>query len=198
MKKSEKILLGIFAAVFVVIVGGGLLMFGVRRYADIRAENEGLRNRLIEMNHAIAQGETWQRKSEWLEQHVPSFNSRQEAASKLLDAIQVQAEKAGLTIGGKEFLEAVKETGPDGLPLEDAAGYFDQASVKITLSGVTEQPLFAWMHALQQPDSFLGVTRLMINPTGQGKTVNVEVDVTQFYRQKSAAKVVKADIGGAR
>jgi hypothetical protein len=195
MKKSEKILLGIFGAVFLVIVGGGLLMFGLSHYQEVRAEIDTLRFRLADMNQAIAQGEEWQQKSAWLEQHVPTFNSPQEAKSHLLDAIQQKAEKAGLTISGQEFLESAKDLGPDGMPVEEMSGYFDQASVKVTFSGVLEKPLFAWMHDLQQPESFLGVTRLQINPTGLGKAVNVEVDVTQFYRQKPSS-VVKADTGG--
>jgi hypothetical protein len=91
-----------------------------------------------------------------------------------------EAEKIGLSIGGKEFLEAARVLGPDGLPLEEDLGYFDHAAVKITLTGVPEQAFFAWLHALQQPQSFLGITRLQINPSGTSKTVNCEVEFTQL------------------
>jgi len=193
MKRSEKVLLGLFSILFLVIIGGGVLAFGIQNYRDLLEENAGLKDRLIEMNEAIAQGSEWQRRSEWLEAHVPAFTSRQEASTRLLEAIQREAEKSGLTIGGKEFLEPVKQLGPDGLPVEAASGYHDQAAVRITLANAKEQTLFAWMHALQQPDAFLGITRLQINPSGQGKTVNVEVEVTQFYRERPAAKITKAD-----
>ena len=65
--------------------------------------------------------------------------------------------------------------------------------MKITLAGIQEQAFFGWLHALQQPQSFLGITRMQINPSGTNKTINAEVEFTQFYREKSAPKVSKAN-----
>ncbi len=191
MKKSERFLLALFGLTFLIIIGGGLGNFAWSNLQDIRAENERLRDRLVEMNQAIAQGADWQIKSDWLEAHVPACASRQDASSKLLNAIQKEAEKTGLAIGGKEFMEPAREMGPDGLPVDGPIGYFDQATVKVTLTNVKEQALFAWMHAVQQPAAFLGVTRLQMTPSGQGKTVNAEVDVTQYYREKPATKLTR-------
>jgi hypothetical protein len=78
---------------------------------------------------------------------------------------------------------------PDAPP----PGFFEKASIKITLNGVKEKELFAWMHSIQQPKSFLGITRLQIVPANQGKTVNCEVDITQFYREGQAPKLTKAN-----
>lgn len=192
MKKSEKILLTIFAVMFLVIIGGGAMVMGVRHYLSIREECETLRDRIIEMNEAIAQGAEWQRRHDWLDKQVPGFSSRQEASAKLLEVIQREADKLSLAIAGKEFLEPVKTLGPDGLPIDEEGGYFDQASVKITLSKVKEQPFFTWLHSMQTPDSFLGITRLQITPAGEGKTINVEAEVTQFYREKASAKLSRA------
>ncbi|MCX6854704.1 MAG: hypothetical protein NTV80_07335 [Verrucomicrobia bacterium] len=196
MKRSEKILLTVFGFVFLIIVGGGMLAFGIQNYRSIQDESASLAKRITEMKAAIAEGSEWQRRSQWLDESVPSFTSRQDASSKLLDMIQKEADKNSLTLAGKEFIEEVKQLAPDGLPVEEEGGYFDQASVKITITGTKEQPLFGWMHALQQPSAFLGITRLQLTPSGQGKTVNVEVEITQFYREKAAAKITKADIGG--
>lgn len=195
MKRSERLLLGVFGLLFIVIVGGGALTFGINHYRDIQEESARLTDRLIEMNQAVTEGSEWQRRSDWLEAHVPSFPSRQEASSKLLDALQKEAEKAGVTLTGREFLE--KRPGPevDGADAEPDTSYFDQATVRVTLTGAREQALFAWMHALQQPERFLGVTRLQINPSGQGKTVHVEAEVTQFYREKPAGKLTSAQGG---
>jgi hypothetical protein len=193
MKKSEKVLLGIFAFLFLAIVGGGGLMYSFKNYMAIREENETLRDRLGEMNLAISQGADWSSKHEWLEEHCPNFTSRQEASAKMLDVITGQAEKIGLTIGGKEFIEAARVLGPDGLPLEENLGYFDKATVKITLAGVPEKAFYGWLHELQKPQSFLGITRMQINPSGSNKTINAEVEFTQFYREKSAPKVSKVN-----
>jgi hypothetical protein len=188
MKKSEKVLLGVFAVTFLVIVGGGALTFGIKNYRGIVEENERLRDRLIDMNQALSKGAEWKRRHDWLEEHVPTFNSRQEAASQLLDALQKEAVKVGINISERELIDRPKAFGPDGLPVEDEGGYFDHAAVRVTLAGVSEKDLFRWFHSLQQPESFLGLSRLQINPSGQGKTVNCEVHITQFYRETSAPK----------
>jgi hypothetical protein len=193
MKKSEKVLLGVFAFLLLAIVGGGGLMYAFNNYMAIREENDTLRDRLGEMNLAIAQGADWADKHGWLEEKCPNFTSRQEASAKLLEVITGEAEKIGLSIGGKEFIEAARVLGPDGLPLEEDLGYFDKATVKITLAGVPEKAFFGWLHVLQQPQSFLGITRLQINPNGTNKTINAEVEFTQFYREKSAPKVSKTN-----
>ncbi len=191
MKKRERILLGVFAALFLVIIGGGLLAYAVDQYRALGEENDGLRGRLAEMRLAISEGAEWQRRSAWLEQHVPLFTSRQEASARLLEVLQKEADRVGLTIAGKEFMEAAKLPDVDGQPAEET-GYFDHASVKISLTNVQEKALFTWMHALQQPGAFLGVTRFQMNPSGQSKGVHVEVEITQYYRQKSPSKLTSA------
>lgn len=193
MKRSEKILLTLFAVLFLLIIGGGGLAMGIRHYFAILEENEGLRDRVIEMNEAIAQGSEWQRRFDWLDKNVPGFASRQEASSRLLETIQKEAEKLALAFADRQFLEPVRQLGQDGLPLEEDGGYYDQASVRVTLSKVKEQAVFTWMHALQSSGGFLGVTRLQITPAGEGKTINVEAEITQFYREKAPAKLSKAD-----
>jgi len=193
MKRSEKILLIVFGFIFLIIVGGGMVAYGIQTYRGIQQECISLNERIVEMNAAIAQGSEWQRRSQWLDASVPNFTSRQDASSRLLDSIQKEADKNSLTLAGKEFVEEVKVLAQDGLPIEEEGGYYDKASVKITITETKEQALFAWMHGLQQPDSFLGITRLQITPSGKSKTVNVEVEVTQFYREKAAAKITKAD-----
>ena len=193
MKKREKALLVVFAILFGVIVGGGLLTYSLKNYRSISDENEKLRNRVAEMTRDIAQGSEWQGRADWADNNIPSFASLEEARGKLLEIVQAQAQKASITVGGKEFIEQAKAVaGLDGAVLE-SQGYFDKASVKITLNGVKEQQLFAWMFALQEPKGFLGITRFQMVPSGQGKTVNCEVEVTQFYREGPAAKLTKVN-----
>lgn len=193
MKKSEKILLTAFAVLFLVIVGGGGGTLAFRNYLEVSEEVSSLRDRLAEMNLAVSQGADWAEKHAWLDENVPGYTSGQDASARLLEAITQEADKLGLTIGGKEFVEQAKAFGPDGLPLEQDLGYFDKATVKATLTGVQEQAFFTWLHTLQQPQSFRGVTRLQINPSGSNKTINAEVEFTQFYREKAVPKVTKAN-----
>jgi hypothetical protein len=191
MKKSERLLLALFAVLFLLIVGGGGLTLGVRKYQQITQENEQLRNRLMAMHQAVVEGGEWQRKSDWMEEKVPAMGSRQEASSHLLETVQKEAASVSLTLSGKEFVEQRRAVAEDGQP-EELGGYFDQATVRVTVVEAKEQALFRWLHALGQPERFLGVTRLHISPTGQGKTVNCEVELTQFYREKTAPKLTRA------
>ena len=194
MKKREKALLVVFAIMFGVIVGGGLLTYSLKNYRSLSGENENLGKRVAEMTRNIAQGAEWQGRADWADTNAPSFASLEEARGKLLEIVQAQAQKASITVGGKEFIEQAKAVaGLDGETLEPQ-GYFDKASVKITLNGVKEEQLFAWMFALQEPKSFLGITRFQMAPSGQGKTVNCEVEITQFYREgAAAAKLTKVN-----
>lgn len=191
MKKSEKLLLALFAVLFLLIVGGGGVMLGVRKYQQITRENEQLQGRLDAMSLAVTQGVEWQRKSDWIEEKVPTMGSRQEASSHLLETVQKEAAAVSLTLSGKEFVEQRRVTGEDGQPIEQG-GYFDQATVRVTVVEAQEQALYRWLHALGQPERFLGVTRLQISPTGQGKMVNCEVELTQFYREKAVPKLTRA------
>lgn len=193
MNKREKILLMTFALLFGGIVGGGLVTYSVKNYREVSAENESLRQRVDEMTTSIAQGADWKGRSEWVENNMPAFGSLEDARQRLLEVVQNQARKAGVAIGGKEFIEQARAlVGPDGEAAQPAA-YFDRATVKVTLAGVKEQQLFAWMHGLQEPKSFLGITRFQIAPSGQGKTVNCEVEITQFYREGQAPKLTHSN-----
>lgn len=197
MKKSEKVLLVLFALLFVVIIGGGLASYAWGQYQAALDENDGLRSRLAEMRRAVAEGAEWQRRSSWLDENVPQFPSRQAASSRLLETIQVEAAKTGLNLAGREFVEPVARPATEGEDAEAPGGYFDQAAVKLNLVSVQERTLFSWLHALQRPESFLGVTRFQMNPGGQGKGVNAEIEITQFYRETPQFKTGRSS-GGAK
>ncbi len=187
MKRSEKILLMVFAMVFVVVAGGGLASFGIKRYREVRDDAERLEARLSAMSQSIAQSRDWQARSEWVDANIPKFSSHEEASARLIQMIEKEAASASLKISGKEMMPKKQEKEGESL------GYFDQASVKITVTDAGEKELFAWMHALYKARNFVGITRLQMSPNPQGKTVNCELDVTQFYRESVATKLSKAN-----
>ncbi len=185
MKRSEKILLVCFAIIFVIIVGGGFATVGLKNYRTITTETQQLKGKLRQMAANISQGQDWQTKADWIDKNIPRYGSHEEASSKLFATVQKEAAAAGLTISTKEMIPAT--TPKDGDPL----GYFDKASVKISFSDAKEQQLFAWMHALQKPKAFIGITRLQLSPHPQAKSVVCEVDITQFYREAAPTKLSK-------
>lgn len=194
MKKSEKLLLSIFAGLLLLLVGGGGVLFAYRNYQEIQDEVSQLGDQLENMRSQVATGEKWAARNAWLNENTPGFVSSQEASAKLLETLQSEAEKHGVTLSGREILDASKPmVDENGRPVDDDAprSAFDRASVKLTLTGVEEKAFHTWLHAVQQPKSFIGVTRLQINPSA--KTINAEVELTQFYREKNAPKVTKAN-----
>ncbi len=176
MKPREKTLLVVFLALFAVIAGSSLLTVSLKSYLSIKSDNETFRLRVAKMKENIAQGAQWQQRSEWLHAHVPTRASHEEASSKLLDIIQSEAQAAGLVLGNRELVKDLKM--PEG---ETVPHYFSQTSVKLTINSVNEKQLFTWLHALQKPGSFLGVTHLQITPVSDTKTVNCEAQITHFY-----------------
>lgn len=187
MKPREKTLLMIFLTLLVSLAGGGLLIVSLKSYRSIAGENEALAIRLGAMKEAIAQGEQWQARSQWLEIHAPAYASKEQASSKLLDLIQQHAQKAGLTLGGRELVDGAGA--PDG---EGTPRLFEHAVIKLTFASVPEEAFFKWLHALTQPENLLGVTRLQLEPSADAKTINCEVQITHYYHLDLAPKLTKA------
>lgn len=188
MKPREKTLLIIFLTLLASLAGGGLLVFSLKSYRSIAEDNQALAVRLAAMKETVAQGEQWQARSQWLESHVPFYASREEASTKLLDLIQQEAQKAGLTLGGRELIDGKKNPDEEGVPRS-----FEHAEIKLTLSSVPEETFFKWLHALTRPENLLGVTRLQLEPSADSKTINCEIQITHYHRlDQEAPKITKA------
>ena len=188
MKAREKTLLMIFLTLLVSLAGGGLLIVSLKSYRSIAEDNQALAIRLGAMKEAIAQGEQWQARSLWLEMHAPAYASKEQASSKLLDLVQQHAQKAGLTLGGRELVDGTKSADE-----EETSRSFEHAEIKLTLASVPEETFFKWLHALTQPENLLGVTRLQLEPSADSKTINCEVHITHYYSVDLAPKLTKAN-----
>ncbi len=193
MNKREKILLAGFGVLFLVIVGGGLTTFAVKHYREVNAENAELEGRIATMTRDIAQGADWKGRAEFVEENIPVFNSLEEARGKLMEAVQERAKAAGVTISSREYIEQLKPAASLADEPAERPAFYNRTTVKLTLAEAQEKALFAWMFSLQEPKSFLGITRFMMSPAGKGKSVNCEVEITQFYREGQAPKLTKAN-----
>lgn len=185
MKRSEKILLLAFAALFIVLVGGSFGKYALSNYRKVTDETARLKTTLGTMATTIAQGSDWQKRSDWLEANVPKFASHEEASTVLFGVLQKEAGTAGLKIATREMI--APRIPQDG----ESLGYFDKASVKLTFTEVKEEDLFKWMHTLYGMKKFIGFTRMQIT-ANQGRTIGCEVEVTQFYREAPGQKLSRA------
>jgi hypothetical protein len=189
MKRSEKILLTVFGIMFLAIVGGGALTYLYRSYSSITAETERLQTRLDTMVSDLAQGSDWQKRSDWLDENTVKFSSNEEASSKLFEAAQKEATATGLKITTREMI-------PQAIPVEgEPVGYFDKATIRLTFTEVQEEPFYQWIYNLTiaQPKAFIGLTRLTLSPSPAGKSINAQVELTQFYAQTTQPKLTRAD-----
>lgn len=193
MKKSERMLLGLFVSLLalVVLAGGGV--YALRQYLNLRAEIDLLRDRLGAMNLAVSQGANWADRYFWLDEHAPTFTSGKEASARLLETVMETARNHGLTVGATEFIEALGERDADGLPVAAEESAFQKVAIKTVFTSVSEKAFFGWLHELQTPSSFLGITRLQLNPSGTDKTIHAEIEFTQFFREKAVPKVTKSN-----
>ena len=187
MNKRGRLLLVVFVGLFILLVGGGLLMLGLKSVFGVMEENSGLKRRLADLRTVVQDGGRWEERSAWVEATLPRFSTAEEASTRLLEVVQTEADKAKLTITSKELLLV-----PKAADTAKTEGFFDKVSVRLTFNTVAEETLFAWMHAIQAPEHFTGVTRLQLAPSVDGRAVTAEIQVTQFYRETAARKVATA------
>lgn len=176
LTQRESILLTVFASLFVLIAGGGLVWAGVRSFTALLRENAGLEQRLDLLQSAVDDRATWEARDAWLNQHTDTFRSREDAAAALLSHIDAQAQAAGMELIGREILGG----GVDGLdPASEDAGqlYFRTATIRVRVRGEQEKVL-TWLHGLQQPEGLIGVTGEVIDA---GEEFTAEIDITKSY-----------------
>ena len=102
--------------------------------------------------------------------------------------MQQHAQKAGLTLGGRELVDGTQSPDEAG-----AARSFEHAEIKLTFASVPEEAFFKWLHTLTQPENLLGVTRLQLEPSADSKTINCEIQITHYYHLDLAPKLTKAN-----
>ena len=64
--------------------------------------------------------------------------------------------------------------------LELEGGYYDSAGLKIEISG-NEESVVKWVHSLQQPNKFIGVSGLKIEPDADSGLLRCEAKVRLWY-----------------
>ncbi len=176
-------------------LGGAAVIFAVIVFATtgstwvkgLFSENQRLRERAAELQTLIDHHESWADRDAWLDEKVPHFTSRQEASSALLEAVEALADKdsgeseqAGVVFKSRQLTEPASESA--GTADDDAANaYFDATSMKMQIEA-PEAILYQWIHRLHNPDSFRGVTALILErSTTDNGALRAEIELTQFY-----------------
>ncbi len=175
MTKREKVLGWIFGLMFVLIVGSAVTVAGVRKISGMRAQSDRLTERVEELETLIATRAQWEQRSEWVASNVPNFETRGKASSDLIARVDVTAAQSGVRIGSKELIEA---------PLEEdeefEGSFFESAGLNVAVTGDAES-VVKWIHSLQQPNDFVGVKALKIEPDSETGSLRCEAEVRLWY-----------------
>ncbi|MGY8640795.1 MAG: hypothetical protein ACKVJU_06855 [Verrucomicrobiales bacterium] len=117
----------------------------------------------------------WEQRSSWIGENLPTFETRGKASSELISRVDTVSKQYGVTIDTKELIEAPTEE-----ELELEGGYYDSAGLKIEISG-NEESVVKWVHSLQQPNKFIGVSGLKIEPDADSGLLRCEAKVRLWY-----------------
>lgn len=175
----------LFLVFGILLLGAGLLFggrAGFTKWQGAREETTRLRQEVTDMQALLDDRRTWERRHEWIESALPRHASRQEASASLLALVEAAAHGAGVKLAKRELIAPSGNTG------EDEAGdeaYFDRATVQVGLEA-PEKDVVAWLHRVQNPPHFCGVTRLVLEPGGEaGGLLRCEAEITLWYREEA-------------
>ncbi|NNE92286.1 MAG: hypothetical protein HKN23_11615 [Verrucomicrobiales bacterium] len=170
MTKREKTLGWIFGVLLAVIGGGILFTTGIGKISEMRAQSRRLAERADELETVIRTRAVWEQRSEWITGAIPEFETAGKASAELISRVDTVTAQFGVEVEEKELLPEIED--------ESEGGYFDSAGLKIRVTGPDES-VVRFLHALQQPAKFTGVTALAIEPSAGG--LSCEAEIRQFY-----------------
>jgi len=151
MKASEKRLAMVFA-LLVAVIGGLVLVQKLKSWQiSLKLREEAAALEKIGNDELLADSEEWRARNTWLKENQPQAKSDLEADSELMNTLLSQAQKAGVTVLNKQFLEAVK------------GEFYDQHGVTLTVKGDVPG-VFRWIYSVQSPTNFRVVPSLKITP----------------------------------
>ena len=186
LKKSEKRLLIAFLSLFAVIVGGfgSLLLFN--HFSNSLSELDALEVKRDTLEHTLAQSTHWANRREWINTNIPSYASREDASGQLLELVSSTVKSEGL-----EVLDKQVQTNPDAIAGSSGTGpsvYFDRVSVVLELGGEEEQ-IFRWLHMIQQPESFVGVTHMEYSRTEEKSVCTAHISL--WFRESPTSNLAR-------
>jgi len=166
--KEKKLLIGLLAALFVLVNVIGLRAFLDRQRALqlglVRLQGQQAENQAI-----LAQRDIWAERGAWLDENQPADDiTTTDDDAKFYEFIENSAKNSGLTYQRRDAGTSPR-TGP-------FAEVFDSSQVK----GTMEQ-LVRWLNELQQPKAFRAIKQLTIK-SGEPPEVICDIEVARWYR----------------
>ncbi|CAN5843741.1 hypothetical protein BH11VER1_BH11VER1_23120 [soil metagenome] len=170
MKRNERLLLVVFAALLVIFAS----FLGIKRLKSWRTEMDEREHRLslhqIEADALMQDASLWKQRDAWISEHQPRFESESETTQELLDFATRMAAQAGLTVESKQYQKP-----------QDTA-HHRQFGVTLVVKGKFPQ-VFRWIYDLQTPNSFRVVPYLKVVPDKDDpQTVLCSIQFWRWYQ----------------
>lgn len=167
--KEKKLLVGLLAAIFVLLNVFGLQAF-INRQKTLQQSITGLEILAAESRDLVAQKNEWDERAAWLDANQPEDDvSTTDDDAKFYEFVESSAKKHGL-----------QYTRKDGGTVPGDGSYaevFDSSQVKGNM-----ESLVKWLSELQQPDDFRAIKRLSIKSAPEPPDVICDIEVARWYR----------------
>ena len=186
MNSRESFLLRLFGGLLFAVV----LFFGVRaglsRWMSLREGTVRMRGEVETLQSLLNDRVRLEGQHEWVEAHLPRHASRQEASAGLLALVEAAANGSSVKLAKRELIAPGSPGESDD---SDASAYFDQTTVQVAVDA-SEQDVVDWLHRVQSPEHFCGVTRLVLEPPTDpaSAALHCEAEITLYYRVESPAR----------
>ncbi|MGI8604859.1 MAG: hypothetical protein ACR2OZ_17960 [Verrucomicrobiales bacterium] len=170
LKASEKVLLGLCAAV-VVLVGA---FFAWRNYqqrlAAAREKIAALEPQLTAAHAAAADAAFWNERQAWLDATMPPPGDQGQAHSLFLEQLQTTARERGLVVAAPVMLKP--EAGP----------HHHDLSITLQITG-PDQAFYRWLAELQSPEKFQLIKYILLTPlSAQPPRMSGTVTVARLFK----------------
>ncbi|HYF34591.1 MAG TPA: hypothetical protein VD994_04815 [Prosthecobacter sp.] len=170
MNKREQILaIGLGVAV---IAGGAFLGLTQLKTWKQKVDQRSLSldTRQLEAEELLSEKDLWEQRSAWLAEKQPEFTKRSEADLTMLNLIRDTAGSHDVTI------DQIQPQTPNERLSQVSSTY--QVQVTADLAAILK-----WLHAIQEPNSFIDIPALTMIPNDQDTAkVTVSMTIQKWFR----------------
>ncbi len=137
-----------------------LCLWGYKSYVnknlELKANRRSAESILLAAEQSLKFRDAVQDEIDWLAEHEPEPQSRDELPTKLQDLASSEATRASMTVKKMDILDIPP-------PEEASANRYDVAQVKFTVTG-EEKNLYAWFDRMHSPNDFRVISEIVMGP----------------------------------
>lgn len=168
--KSEKLLLVVFAAMLLFLLGILLWRALQQNLRGRHSADAALVAQIEELRGWTSQKDLWLERGAWLQENPPPAWDRETSEAELVQKLQSTLASNGIDIVGQRLIGTSEISG------------YREIAVQLTLRGTTEE-IVRWLNAIQQPGEFIAIRQLNLRADQDKESLRVEVSLVRHYRE---------------